>query len=107
MFNICVDAPDAYLDYVPEDLSFNEQESIVEIIVEKILGFENALAEYDENDTEAFNKKKDSRLDILFQCQTLLENLNNHPQDQKQNYSHYLAQLAMGFLQVDSPPPKV
>ena len=45
LLNISVDTKDPHPEYIPEDLSINDQESIVEIVVEKILGFENAIQE--------------------------------------------------------------
>lgn len=52
LLNGSVDSPDMSPDYIPEDLSYNDQESILEIILEKVLGFDNMIAEYDERDTE-------------------------------------------------------
>lgn len=55
IFNISVDAPDADPDSQPEDLSYNDMESVVEIILEKYLGFDNAIAEHDEPDDDSDN----------------------------------------------------
>ena len=38
LLNISVDTADPNPEHIPEDLSINDQESIVEIVVEKILG---------------------------------------------------------------------
>lgn len=51
LLNISVDAPDV-LSNKTEDLTFNDQESVIEIVVEKILDFENSIQELDDNDTE-------------------------------------------------------
>jgi len=50
IFNISVDTPDAEPDFKPEDLSYNDMESVVEIILEKYLGYDDAIAEHDEPD---------------------------------------------------------
>jgi hypothetical protein len=50
IFNVSVDSPDAQPESVPEDLSINDMESIVEIVLEKGLNIDNAIAEYDEPD---------------------------------------------------------
>ena len=50
VLNCSVDIPDPNGQHVSENLSFNDQESIVEIFVEKILGFGNVIAEYDDVD---------------------------------------------------------
>lgn len=52
ILNYSVDTPDAQAENIPEDLSFNDMESIVEIILEQLLGFDNAIAEIDENDSD-------------------------------------------------------
>lgn len=50
IFNVCVDTPDAQHESVPEDLSINDMESIVEIVLEKGFNIDNAIAEHDEPD---------------------------------------------------------
>lgn len=52
IFNFSIDAPDVYGDAVAEDLSFNDIESISELILEDVLGIYNAFPEHDENDLE-------------------------------------------------------
>ena len=62
IFNFSVDTPDAKPDYIPEDLTYNDIESVAELVLEKVLNIENAIAEHDENDTEdgnSFDLKKD------------------------------------------------
>lgn len=59
LLNISVDPPDPNPEHIPEDLLFNDQESIVEIILEKVLGFDDIIREYDDNDYEdSVNKNK-------------------------------------------------
>jgi hypothetical protein len=52
ILNCSIDTPDAQPDYIAEDLSYNDIESITELILENILGIENAITEHDESDTE-------------------------------------------------------
>ena len=62
IFNFSVDTPDAKPDYIPEDLTYNDIESVAELVLEKVLNIENAIAEHDEKDTEdgnSFDLKKD------------------------------------------------
>lgn len=61
ILNCSIDTEDRKPNNVPEDLSFNDMESIVEIVLEKILCIENAVAEYDEPGDEnniGFSAKK-------------------------------------------------
>lgn len=57
IFNISVDTPDADPDSKPEDLSYNDMESVVEIILEKCLDYDNAIAEHDEADEDCVTSK--------------------------------------------------
>lgn len=51
ILNLSVDSPDPQPDSVPEDLSINDMESIVEIILEQMLDIEDAVPETDDDDT--------------------------------------------------------
>jgi len=53
ILNLSMDATDVSPDAVPEDLSFNEIESIAEFILEDIFHIYNALPEHDEQDEAA------------------------------------------------------
>jgi hypothetical protein len=67
LLNVSVDVTDPFSNSVAEDLSINDQESIVELIVEKLFGFEDAIAEYDDHDTEEQNKKSTVKIDLVMQ----------------------------------------
>jgi len=107
IFNFSVDAPDAQPDYVSEDLSYNDMESVVEILLEQVLGFENAIAEHDEKDTEDGNSF-DIKRQIVFFHQTKLK--NNKVFDYvlhiivTTNYEQYSSQF---HPEIVPPPPKV
>ncbi len=73
LFNVSVDTADSNLSYVPEDLSFNDQESIVEMIVEQLPGYEDAIEEYDDNDSEKNSKKKNTKIDLFVQQQAAVQ----------------------------------
>ena len=53
--NISVDSQDIRPDYTAEDLSINDQESVMEIVLEQVLEIENAVPEHDESDAEGKN----------------------------------------------------
>lgn len=57
ILNLSVDSPDAQPYFVAEDLSINDQESFIELVVEKIFGFEDAFAEFDDPDSSNINVK--------------------------------------------------
>ena len=107
LLNISVDTADPHPDHIPEDLSFNDQESIVEIVAEKILGFENAIDEYDDHDTEDHNKKKNVKIDLLVHPGIDQEYKPDQLASSKKCRLDDNARLTAGFLETDSPPPKV
>jgi len=52
LLNCSVDAPDALSFSSIEDLNYNEQESVIEILIEKVFNFGNVIAEYADGDAE-------------------------------------------------------
>jgi hypothetical protein len=57
ILNLSVDSPDGHPFFVAEDLSVNDQESLVEFFVEKILGIHDAFPEFDDPDSSTINVK--------------------------------------------------
>lgn len=55
ILNCSVDTPDCQPENIPEDLTYNDMESVVEILLEQVLGINNAIAETDDNDTDGDN----------------------------------------------------
>jgi hypothetical protein len=53
LLNFSVDPKDSAPNYVPENLSFNDIESIAEFFCEEVFGFTNAFDESDEGDPES------------------------------------------------------
>jgi len=108
LLNICVDVPDMYPDTVPEDLTYNDQESIVEIFIEKVLGYENAIPEYDEADPENNSTLK---------TQKIIDHFVVHKEDtrlkgllrivQKKAGFRYLSFAPSVYPEIDPPPPEV
>lgn len=52
IFNCSVDAPDAQPESFPENLTYNDMESVVEIVLEQVFDIKNAITETDDNDNE-------------------------------------------------------
>lgn len=105
--NISIDIADPFPEYIQEDLSFNDQESIIEIVIEKVLGFEDAIKEYDDHDPEDYNSKRTVNINMIshFLCQqypmTRLE-INK-----KSIFPTLRVHLTSGFFSLITPPPKV
>jgi hypothetical protein len=106
LFNISVDIADPEPQHIPEDLSFNDQESFVELILEKVLGYEDAIKEVDDHDAEDYNKLKNTQVDLTSQEVSALNFKQFISFQQETIYPHYQAGLTQGFGKIDSPPPK-
>ena len=50
--NLSIDSKDPNPDCIPEDLSFNDIESIAEFVTEIVFGWHNAFQEHDERDSD-------------------------------------------------------
>lgn len=104
--NVSVDSMDMYASYIPEDIHYNDQESIAEIVVEQLLGFEDAFAEYDDVDHENHTgKKRGMSFKIYFQS---AENKSDF-ETQVNALKHFSISekfLSNFCLSLDSPPPQ-
>jgi len=107
LLNISVDTADPNPEHIPENLSINDQESIVEIVVEKILGYENAIEEYDDHDTEDHNKKSNVKIDLT--THSLVDNALNQSliESTRHKFLDYNTYLTNGFQKLGIPPPKI
>ncbi|MGJ3236291.1 hypothetical protein [Marivirga sp.] len=105
MLNISIDADDPKANHIPEDLSYNEQESIVEILVEKVLGFENAIQEFDDHDPEDHKSQNNITLDLFFPSPKLVLNSIKLLSELEAIFDNYQSSLAIGYSKVDNPPP--
>lgn len=107
MLNISVDPADPNPEQIPEDLTFNDQESIIEIIIEKVLGYEDAITEYDDYDTEEHNTKTNVKIDLA--THYIVDNNLNQSfiEIKKHKFPEYTTNLTKGFQKLDIPPPKV
>ncbi len=104
--NISVDYQDIKVEFDSKKSSFNEQESIIELLVEKALGFENAILESETDESEKNTFKKNFSLDkfILSNPLTLKNNFISFPKKEKSyhKYHYYETNLA-----IHSPPPEI
>lgn len=106
LINISVDSADPNPNYIPEDLSINDQESLVEIFIEKVLGYDNAIEEYDDIDADEHNSQSNVKIDLLNQVCNTNKFANCENYKRKIRYTYYTLNLVQGFIEIDSPPPK-
>jgi len=107
IFNLSVDTRDAKPDYVPEDLSFNDLESVAEIVLEHVLDFNNAFSEHDENDSED-GGSLEIKKEILFCHKYKFDCFRFFRCNIKLLYSdNYIEQYSSQFHpEIVPPPPK-
>lgn len=104
--NISVDTADLHPEHVSENLSVNDQESLIEIFVEKVLGYEDAIKEYDDTDPEDHNTN--TTVKIKFAQYTI--DADDNPSFVKlikQKFPDYSTYLIKGYHQLDTPPPRI
>lgn len=68
ILNISVDAPDLYDNSVPEDLTYNDIESVIEWVAEDVCNIENAFPEHDDDDQNS-PLKLDKKFEFFYQIQ--------------------------------------
>ena len=106
--NCSVDAPDFQIFSQQENLKLNDQESIVELLIEKVLGFENAISEQDDVDcSPQKSMKKSISLDyFVFQdFNSYEEAFFNWDSNKKQFLPIQLFDSIS--LEIKSPPPLI
>jgi hypothetical protein len=107
LLNVSVDPPDFAAIDRPEDLSYNDLESIVEIVIEEALGYEDALPEYDDNDSDQDGRANPTPpLDNFPPPRVALENLT--PTDDHRPRGNFRSRslTLQHFREVFSPPPE-
>ncbi len=107
LFNISVDTADPDPVHVVEDLTINDQESMVELVVEQFLGFENAIGEHDDPDTENNQKKSLTKLDLFGQLRVISDCPIPSFWLEKTLYPAFTKALATGHSQLNTPPPRI
>lgn len=107
LLNISVDAPDV-LSNKTEDLTFNDLESVIEIVVEKILDFENSIKELDDNDTEHQSPiKKNLQIDHYILQSNIPESLLHNPSFSDPVCLWKSQKVKSSFSENTYPPPEV
>jgi hypothetical protein len=107
LLNTSIDTVDPYPEYIAEDLSYNDQESIVELVLETFLGFEDAIAEYDDHDNDDQTKKKHTSIEVIALPDVLQRSAFLNVLIEKQVLRSFNALTLLGYREVSSPPPEV
>ncbi|MBN3582670.1 hypothetical protein JYB64_09775 [Algoriphagus aestuarii] len=106
LFNLSVDRADPNPKHIPEDLSINDQESMVELIAEQILGLEDAFEEFDDPDSEDQTSKKNLKPDFVKFFSSTDKLVDYLLPLRLHHFSRYNEFLSAGYTNISSPPPK-
>ncbi|MFZ6051277.1 hypothetical protein [Halocola ammonii] len=104
--NISVDSADFTPEFIAEDLTINDQESIVEIILEKVIGIEDAIPEYDDHDPEDHNKTKTATIDVVIFISSVASFIQLENGKLKDKFPETSYSLTDGYLNNFTPPPE-
>lgn len=99
-----IDTPDAHPDCVAEDLSINDIESFVELVLEDILKINNAIAEHDEADDDdktGFGIKKELSFNSFPKFNFLIQAPLNYTNAE----TPYNSALQSDYISDIIPPP--
>lgn len=108
LLNCSVDTSDIRPNYLAEDLTINDQETFIEIIVEKVLGFENAIPENEDCDYENNTVlKKTVNVDFFILPSFVLNIKDSNPKSTSKNISSSETNLLKPYFEIHSPPPEV
>lgn len=106
LLNISIDTADPDPNVIPNYGDLNPQESFAEILLEKVLGFEDAIAEYDDHENEDHNCKRQLRFELLYLSQLVINMPVVVMSKGEQFFRDYILDLPPGFPGSDSPPPE-
>tara|TARA_R110002020_G_scaffold91560_2_gene222352 strand:+ start:97357 stop:97743 length:387 start_codon:yes stop_codon:yes gene_type:complete len=106
MLNICIDAP-TNLPFTFQDPTFNEQESLVEIIIEKVMGYENAIPENDSLESDEHIPIKNKTFLDNFILSFIKTHSHTAFAHRKNRPFHFRpSNLPAQYLEQESPPPE-
>jgi hypothetical protein len=104
MINLSIDTRDARPWDVPEDLSINDQETIIEFILETVLGFDNIIAEHDDPDQDNDSSMGVSKVQLFVTEKINLFIADVELKSRKTTYNNFYYSQFIG--DPTSPPPK-
>ncbi len=106
-FNISVDVKNPLSDKISVNSSFNDQESIIELVVEKLLGYDDAIPESDEPDMEEHNGKSTVHIDLFTPLynKEKIESAVFIPESGN-SFNHYQHEFSDNYYPIHTPPPE-
>ncbi len=107
LLNCSVDTSDFNSSFNPENLSINDQESIIELVVEKVLGYQNAIPEIDDCDSDDHTiLKKTVALDFFMLPYFNINISQTYGNLETKNTCFTNSSHLKTYLEIHSPPPE-
>lgn len=108
LLNTSIDMADDMPSNITEDLSFNEQESILEYVLEEMMGIEDAIPESEDNDpSQHTNIKKSTGFD-QFIISAVITHREDYPVCRRKAYRPQEVFFIPGsYTKITTPPPEV
>lgn len=109
LLNCSVDTGMLYYSNVDtKDIGFNHQESVIEIVIEQFLGFENAIPEFEDSETEQHGIIKKGQIIDTFILPNFMQAKHSLPHSlKKANFIANSNHITNFFFKIPSPPPEV
>ena len=106
IFNLSVDPRDIKPACIPEDLTINDIESLVEFFAEEVFDFKNAFAEHDEADDDAGNTVDFNKIYFCLHDSGRMPQRNVTPAA-KEYFIDAVRGLSFQTIEISSPPPRI
>lgn len=106
LLNISADTADLPSNSIHENLAINDQESFIEIFIEQILGYENAIMELNDADPQDVMLKKTAKVKLLLNSGKVKAPKVLTSMQRISNYPKYPYLILMGHSSLEEPPPK-
>lgn len=108
ILNCSIDTSELHSFGTPTDVTINHQESVAELIIEKVLGFENAIAENDDSGTENQSTlKKLTAVDFYLVPQFSVDVADFLTTQLLTKIGFSAAAQRQTYFEIHSPPPEV
>ncbi len=106
ILNCSADSPDAYAEYLPDSITLNDQDTILEIIIEKLMGFDDLIPENNTDNDTGYSGKKVFEINC-FTIPLAVLTAQNFYLYKKHNFFWKINGHVKPVFEIHSPPPEI
>lgn len=106
ILNMSVEVADIGNHQLLEDPTYNDQESIFELLVEQVLGFEDAVMEHESNNTGDHHQNGQVKVHLMNGPTALADRIQVAARAARVSFPDLWQYPTAGFGEMDGPPPK-